>query len=281
MVEHLELGQVPAPAKINLFLRVVGQRPDGYHQLNTLFSFLDYGDTLHFARLESDRIMRMNPLPGVPDEKDLCMRAAHLMQSESGTRQGVAISLHKRIPMGGGLGGGSSDAATTLLVLNRLWGLGWHRDRLATLGLRLGADVPVFIGGQAAFAEGIGEQLTPAQVPEDWYLVAHPGIGVSTREIFSAPDLTRNSIPVKMHDFSAVWGQNDLQPVVVKRYPQVARLLEWMAQWGKASMSGSGACCFVALGSENAARSALLQLPTEYEGFVARGMNRHPLRDWV
>lgn len=280
-MESPEFAQVPAPAKINLFLRVVGQRPDGYHQLNTLFSFLDYGDTLHFTRLESQQVTRVNGLPGVSDEQDLCVRAARLLQSESGTRQGVAIGLHKQIPMGGGLGGGSSDAATTLLALNRLWGLGWHRGRLAALGLRLGADVPVFIGGQAAFAEGIGEQLTPVQVPEDWYLVAHPGIGVSTREIFSAPDLTRNSIPVKMHDFSAVWGQNDLQPVVVKRYPQVARLLECLGQWGTACMSGSGACCFVAFGSEEAARSALFQLPPEYEGFVARGMNRHPLRDWV
>ncbi len=240
MSDHYD--QVPAPAKLNLFLHVTGRRSDGYHTLQTLFTFVDYGDTLDFVRTEDGEIRQRHPLPGIPAQEDLCIRAAQLLQQAGGVRYGAVIGIDKKIPLGGGLGGGSSDAATTLLALNRLWGLGWERARLAALGLRLGADVPVFVGGHAAFAEGIGERLTPFRVPECWYLIAHPGIAIPTREIFEDPDLTRDSIPVKMCDFSAGFGRNDLQPVVVRRYPRVARLLEWLGSWGDARINGSEAC---------------------------------------
>ncbi len=272
---------VPAPAKLNLFLHVTGRRPDGYHTLQSLFTFIDYGDALDFSIEPDGQVRRDGEGVDIPEQDDLCLKAARLLKQESGTAAGARIRLHKRIPVGGGLGGGSSDAATTLIALNRLWGLGWQRDRLAVLGLRLGADVPVFIEGQAAFAEGVGEQLTPCRVPECWYLVACPPVAVSTREIFAAPELTRNSIPVKMCDFSVGFGRNDLQPVVVRRYPQVASLLEWLGRWGEARMTGSGSCCFVAFSEGSDARKALQQLPPEYTGFVARGMNQHPLRGWL
>lgn len=273
--------KVPAPAKLNLFLHVTGQRPDGYHTLQTLLTFVDYGDALDFVRTRTGEIRQQHPLAGIAPLEDLCIRAAQLLQQASGTHYGAVIGIHKKIPVGGGLGGGSSDAATTLLALNRLWGLGWTRARLAALGLQLGADVPVFIGGHAAFAEGIGEQLTPVTVPECWYLIAHPDMAISTREIFGDPDLTRDSIPVKMCDFSVGFGRNDLQSVVMRRYPRVARLLEWLGRFGEAHMTGSGACCFVPFEDASSAESALLQMPPEYKGFIARGMNQHPLRDWV
>ncbi len=273
--------EIPAPAKLNLFLHVTGRRPDGYHTLQTLFIFLDYGDTLDIALTETGEIRQRVPLPGIAPDENLCIRAARLLQQASGVGYGAVIDIRKKIPLGGGLGGGSSDAATTLLALNRLWGLGWARERLAALGLQLGADVPVFIGGHAAFAEGVGEQLTPVTVPECWYLVAHPGIAISTREIFGDPDLTRDSIPVKMCDFSVGFGRNDLQSAVVRRYPEVSRLLEWLGRWGDARMTGSGACCFVPFEEASKAESALLQMSPEYKGFIARGMNQHPLRDWV
>ncbi len=273
--------KVPAPAKLNLFLHITGRRRDGYHTLQTLFTFVDYGDDLSFTRTDSASIEQQRPLPGITAQDDLSIRAAHLLQHKSGTGYGAIIGIEKRIPLGGGLGGGSSDAATTLLALNRLWGLNWDRAQLAALGMELGADVPVFIGGHSAFAEGIGEQLTPLDVPECWYLIAHPELAVATREIFEDPDLTRDSITVRMCDFSMGFGRNDLQPVVMRRYPQVAQLLTWLGRWGEARMTGSGACCFVPFTEESEARSALLQIPPEYKGFVARGMNQHPLRDWV
>ena len=273
--------QVPAPAKLNLFLHVTGRRPDGYHTLQTLFTFIDFGDLLDFLPAPEGVIKRIDPVENVPEQEDLCLKAARLLQLKSGTRAGVRIRLDKRIPVGGGLGGGSSDAATTLIALNRLWGVGWERSRLAALGLELGADVPVFIEGQSAFAEGVGECLTPCTIQERWYLVACPRIAVPTREIFAAPELTRNSIPVKMCDFSAGFGRNDLQPVVMQRYPQVAKLLEWLGSWGDPRMTGSGSCCFVAFPGAAEAREALRRMPPEYTGFVARGMNQHPLRDWL
>ncbi len=279
MSAHFE--EIPAPAKLNLFLHVTGRRPDGYHTLQTLFTFLDYGDTLGFDLTETGEIRQRQPVCGIGPEEDLCIKAARALQQASGVGYGVVIGMRKKIPLGGGLGGGSSDAATTLLVLNRIWRLGWKRQQLAELGLTLGADLPVFIGGHAAFAEGIGERLTPVTVPECWYLVAHPGIAIPTREIFEDPDLTRDSIPVKMCDFSVGFGRNDLQSVVMRRYPAVTRLLEWLGRWGEARMTGSGACCFVPFGEASNAASALLQMPPEYKGFIARGMNQHPLRDWV
>ncbi|MDE1941633.1 MAG: 4-(cytidine 5'-diphospho)-2-C-methyl-D-erythritol kinase [Betaproteobacteria bacterium] len=272
---------LPAPAKLNLFLHVTGRRSDGYHTLQTLFTFLDYGDALDFSILPDGQVRRLGDDPGFPEQDDLCIKAARLLKEQSGVAAGAGIRLTKRIPVGGGLGGGSSDAATTLVALNHLWGIGWERSRLAALGLRLGADVPVFVEGRAAFAEGVGERLTPCRVPESWYLVACPAVAISTREIFAAPELTRDSIPVKMCDFSAGFGHNDLQPVVVQRYPQVASLLQWLGQWGDARMTGSGSCCFVPFAEGAEAREALGRLPPEYTGFVARGMNQHPLRDWL
>ncbi len=276
-----DFSQLPAPAKLNLFLHVTGRRPDGYHTLQTLFTFVDYGDALTFRPAKAGTLRREGDVAGISESEDLCFKAARLLQEKSGIRGGVTIRLEKRIPIGGGLGGGSSDAATTLIALNRLWETGLNRAELMELGRLLGADVPVFIGGEAAFAEGVGELLTPYKVPEHWYLIVSPRFGVSTREIFEAPELTRNSNPVKMCDFSMGFGHNDLQPVVVRRYPAVARLLDWLGQWGDARMSGSGACCFVPFGDASGARLALEQIPQEYTGFVARGMNRHPLRDWL
>ncbi len=271
----------PAPAKLNLFLHVLGRREDGYHQLQTVFIFLDHADLLDFTLLSEGTIARQQPLVGVLEQDDLVVRAARLLQQHSKTRHGVLIGLQKRIPMGAGLGGGSSDAATTLLALNRLWQLGWTRPQLAALGLSLGADVPVFLGGQAAFAEGVGEQLTPLSVPPAWYLVAHPGLSIATREIFSDPDLTRNTLPVKMSDFSVGFGHNDLQPVAVRRYPRVGQLLERLSHWGPARMTGSGACCFVPFACREEALRALQEITPEYNGFVAQGLNRHPLYDRV
>lgn len=269
----------PAPAKLNLFLHVTGRRADGYHMLQTVFTFIDYGDTLDFEATQDGRITQRAPLVGITPEGDLCLKAAQALQRASGCEQGVVIGLNKRIPLGGGLGGGSSDAATTLLILNKLWGLSWSRQALLALAVPLGADVPVFVAGNAAFAEGVGEILTPMALPTPWYLVVDPQISVSTREIFEAPDLTRSSIPVKMCDFSMEFGRNDLQPVVCRRYPQVARLLDALNRLGPARMTGSGACCFVPFERESDAQIALRQIPMDCKGFIARGINHHPLRD--
>jgi 4-diphosphocytidyl-2-C-methyl-D-erythritol kinase len=271
----------PAPAKLNLFLRVVGRRSDGYHLLQTLFRFLEWGDTLHFTQRADGAIMRVSDLPGVPAEQDLVVRAARLLQAETGCRLGVEIGVDKRLPLGGGLGGGSSDAATTLIALNRLWSLGLSRSTLQGLGLRLGADVPVFIFGQSAFAEGIGEELQAVSLPPAWYVVLQPATGVATAAIFAAPELTRDSKPIKMQGFSAGPGKNDLQPVVCKRHPEVARQLEWLQQFAAAGMTGSGACVFAAFDTEQAAREVLSRLPRDMSGVVARGIDRHPLWDWL
>lgn len=274
----------PAPAKLNLFLHVVGRRKDGYHLLQTVFRFLDFSDRLHFVVREDGVVKLHAPLPGVPEDKDLCVRAAKLLQQESGMPQGVEIFLEKRIPMGGGLGGGSSDAATTLLALNRLWGLGWKRDRLSELGLRLGADVPVFIFGENAFAEGIGEKLSPIMLPPAWYLILTPPVHVPTAQVFGSKELTRNTIPIKIPPFSVERGHNDLEPVVCRIYPEVARHLEWLKRLDNArmaAMTGSGACVFAEFATEQAARTALAQVPVNMSGFVAQGLDRHPVHDFV
>ena len=274
----------PAPAKLNLFLHVVGQRADGYHLLQTVFRFLDFSDELEFVSRRDARIRLCTPLPGVPEENDLCVRAARLLQRESGTSLGVDIFLKKRIPMGGGLGGGSSDAATTLLALNRLWALGWKRKRLLKLGLGLGADVPVFIFGENAFAEGVGEELRAIDLPSAWYLVLTPPVHVSTAEVFDSKELTRNTIPIKIPPFSVERGHNDLEPVVCRIYPEVARSLQWLRQLDSpriAAMTGSGACVFAEFATETAARSALTQVSPGMNGFVAQGLGRHPLHDFV
>ena len=269
--------QAPAPAKLNLFLKVTGQRADGYHTLQTLFTFVDFGDTLDCEVLDSGRIERAEMIPGVPEAQDLTLKAARLLQERAGVTSGARLRLHKRIPIGGGLGGGSSDAATTLLVLNQLWGIHWARSRLARLGLELGADVPVFVGGESALAEGVGEALVPVLVPERWYVIGTPGVSVSTRAVFSSPDLTRNSLPVKIRDFSGRKIGNDLEPVVRRMHPEVARLLDWMGKFGAARMSGSGSCCFLDFLTCHEANQMLKRFPPEYQGFVARGRQCHPL----
>ncbi len=267
----------PAPAKLNLFLHVVGRREDGYHLLQTAFRFIDFGDDLSFTVRDDGAIRRVNALPGVAAEQDLSIRAARALQSASGCRLGADIGILKRLPMGGGLGGGSSDAATTLIVLNRLWHTGLSRFRLQQLALTLGADVPVFVFGQNAFAEGIGERLQALSLPSAWYLILVPELAVSTAEIFSDVELTRNTNAITMAAFSVGQGRNDLAPVVCRRYPQVARHLEWLRQFGDARMSGSGACVFCAFHDEERARKVLAELPADMKGFVARGLDRHPL----
>ena len=274
----------PAPVKLNLFLHVVGRRSDGYHLLQSVFRLIDLGDALRFAPRTDGRIARAAPLAGVPEERDLCLRAARLLQEASGAGLGVEITLDKRLPMGGGLGGGSSDAATVLLALNRLWRLEWPRERLQALGLELGADVPFFIHGRNAFVEGVGERLQALNLPPAWYLVVAPPASVPTAEIFAAPDLTRDTKAIKMADFSAGWGagglfgRNDLEAVVCERYPAVARALAWLRQHAEARMTGSGACVFAPFAAEQDARAVLARMPEGMTGWVAQGLDEHPLR---
>jgi len=270
-------GSWPAPAKLNLFLHVTGHRPDGYHSLQTLFQFLDYGDSLEFEVRGDGRILRAAGPADVPEAEDLCLKAARLLQERTGSKRGAAIKLRKTLPLGGGLGGGSSDAATTLTALNRLWGTGLDRPALEALGLELGADVPVFVGGQAAWAEGRGEKLSPMDLPEPWYLVVQPPARVSTREVFQAPELTRNSAPITIARFRAGETRNDLLPVVRKRHPEVGQALDWLAGHAPARLTGSGACVFAAFENEQTARRLLKELPEGCQGFVAKGLNRSPL----
>ena len=274
-----ELHSFPAPAKLNLMLRVHGRRADGYHLLQTVIRFVDHGDTLSFHVREDGLITRTNEIAGVPTGEDLTLRAARLLQRAAGTRLGADIGIEKRLPIGGGLGGGSSDAATTLLALNHMWRAGLSRERLAELGLELGADVPVFVAGENALAEGIGERLTPLAVPSDWYLVLVPPVAVPTARIYSDSQLKRDSKPIKITAFSAGLAGNDLEPVVCREYPEVARHLDWLKQSAPAWVTGTGACVFAAFPTENAARQVLEQAPRGMRGFVARGLARHPLRD--
>ena len=267
----------PAPAKLNLFLHVTGRRPDGYHTLQTVFQFLDYSDELSFRITSDGKIVRAAPLPGVSKDTDLTLRAAQWLQRASATTLGVEIRLRKRIPAGGGLGGGSSDAATTLLALNRLWGLGMTRTELLRLGLQLGADVPVFIGGQAAWAEGVGEHLTPIEPEQAWYVVLVPPVHVSTAEVFAELGLTAFSGPITIRDFHAGRAGNDLERVVRRRYPAVDQALTWLAQFGQARMTGSGGCVYLKVAEESAGRRILAQRLPGFDGFIARGLNRHPL----
>jgi len=279
MSRRPEALSVPAPAKLNLFLHVLGRRPDGYHLLQTAFQFLDYGDQLQFRRRDDGRIRRLDGLPGVDPEADLVLRAARALQQHAGVRVGADIALDKRLPLGGGLGGGSSDAATTLLALNRLWGLELSLETLAEIGLGLGADVPVFVHGRAAWAEGVGERLTPIELPEPWYLVAWPPLSVSTGAVFSDPELTRNTPPIKISAFRPGAGRNDCEVLVRRRFPEVGQLIDWMTERAPARMSGTGACVFAAFADEAAARAALAELPAPWQGFVARGRNRSPAHE--
>lgn len=271
----------PAPAKLNLFLHVVGRRPDGYHLLQTVFQFLDYGDELAFRPTDDGRIARAGAAADIPLQTDLTLRAARLLREASGCRQGVEITLRKRIPVGGGLGGGSSDAATTLLALNELWGTGLTRSQLAALALELGADVPVFIHGRAAWAQGVGEVLTPVELPEPWYLVVAPPVQVSTAAVFGEyareSRLTPPGVPRTIRDLRMGHGRNDLEAVVRTRYPAVARAFEWLAAYGPPRMTGAGGCVFAEVADAVRGERALADLPAGFTGFVARGMNRHPL----
>lgn len=267
----------PAPGKLNLFLHVVGRRADGYHLLQTAFQFIDLADELRFWQRPPGVIERAADLPGVPADDDLCVRAARLLANRAGTRPGVAIGLTKRLPMQGGVGGGSSDAATVLVALNQLWGLGFSTDELARLGLSLGADVPVFVHGRAAWAEGVGERLEPLDLPEPVYLLLRPDATVSTAEVFKAPELTRDSPAIKIRDFLLTGGRNDCEPVVRRRFPAVAEALDWLGRFAPARLTGTGSCVFAALPDEARARAVLDGLPSRWTGYVVRGLNRSPL----
>lgn len=268
----------PAPAKLNLFLHVVGRRADGYHLLQTVFRFIDLADTLHFEPRTDGSIVLATPTPGVPPEQDLVVRAATALKvGAGGTANGATIHLEKRIPMGGGLGGGSSDAATTLLALNHLWGCGLTRERLQAIGLTLGADVPIFIHGRSAFAEGIGETFTNADTPVTTYLLTMPAVSVPTAAIFGSPDLRRDTPAILPSDWRPGFGQNDLEPVACALYPEVARHLDWLRQHGDARMTGSGACCFVEFDTPAAALAAHAMLPPDMSGQVVNGLVAHPL----
>lgn len=264
---------LPAPAKLNLMLHILGRRADGYHELQTLFQFLDHGDELGFSLRQDGEIHLRTEVPGVPHDSNLIVRAARKLQAESGCALGVDIWLDKRLPMGGGIGGGSSDAATTLLALDRLWNLGWGEDRLAALGLTLGADVPVFVRGRAAFAEGVGEQLTPVELPEPWFLVAVPQVFVSTAEVFSDPELTRDTPPIKVRSLLEGGGRNDCQPVVEKRYPDVRNALILLNKFTSARLTGTGACVFGSFPNKGDADKVRRQLPATLPSFVAQGRN--------
>jgi 4-diphosphocytidyl-2-C-methyl-D-erythritol kinase len=276
-----EAPAYPAPAKLNLFLHVVGRRADGYHLLQTVFRFLDVGDVLRIEPRSDGEIRLLNPLADVPADKDLCHRAASLLKARTGCRLGAEIGLDKRLPMGGGLGGGSSDAATVLLALNRLWGLDLPRVELQALGLELGADVPVFVFGRSAFAEGVGERLQAVALAPASYVVLVPPVHVSTPAIFASPALTRNTPAVKMRVFSEGFGHNDLEPVVCDLYPQVAGHLAWLRQFGDARMTGSGACVFAAFPDRATAERVFAARPDGMNGFVADGLDTHPLLGWA
>ena len=287
------LRDCPAPAKLNLFLHVCGRRPDGYHLLQSVFQMLDHGDTLHFTLRTDGRVRRLTDVPGVPEQHDLIVRALHLLAAEFERRHGrgapgIDVEIDKILPMGGGLGGGSSDAATALMVANHLWQAGLGRDELMALGLPLGADIPFFIFGQTAFAEGVGEALQPVDVPACWYVVIEPGVSVPTAAIFSSGDLTRNTEPVTIADFSRClvgqtnpggFGKNDLQAVAARLFPPVAEAIEWLGHYGKARMTGSGACVFCAFSTESEADEVLSNVPAVWTAWKAKSLARHPLAE--
>ncbi len=267
-----------SPAKLNLFLHITGQRPNGYHELQSVFQMLDYGDHLAFTITpESPDIKLETPIPGVADEDNLIIKAARLLQQRAGTRLGCRIQLQKVLPMGGGIGGGSSNAATTLRALNKLWNCGLDVADLAALGLQLGADVPVFVHGNTAFANGVGEDLTPMHIESQYYLVAHPGCHISTAEIFAAPELPRNSAKIHASDYEFAQTRNDCQELVINRYPEVANLLQWLINYAPSRMTGTGACVFAVFNHKTAAENALNALPSQWQGFVAKGVDQSPL----
>lgn len=273
----------PAPAKLNLFLRITGRRPDGYHSLQTVFRLLDWGDTVRLRPRDDGVIERIGDgAAGVAAQEDLLVRAAKRLQTESKTPQGVDICIEKRIPMGGGFGGGSSDAATVLVALNRLWALGWDDDRLALLGLALGADVPAFVRGRTAWAEGVGEQLTPITLPPAWYVLASPRVHAATAALFQAPDLTRDAAPATISSFlSGTDLDNAFEPVLRRREPAVEALFAVLAGIGMPRLTGSGSGCFVEFATREAAEAALAALPPGLDAWLAAGVDRSPLLDAV
>lgn len=267
----------PAPAKLNLFLHVVGRRSDGYHLLQTVFQFLDRADQLDFKVREDDEFTLIRNYGAIDTEDDLVLRAAKRLQQAAGVGMGADIQVHKHLSIGGGLGGGSSDAATTLVALNTLWGCELPVTKLAEIGLDLGADVPVFVQGHAAWAEGVGEQLTPVEPPLKWYLVVSPGFGVATAEIFNAPDLTRNTPAITIRDFLDGRGRNDCEPVVRRIHPEVSELLDWLGSRTRARLTGTGGCVYGEFSSREEAIRVFGSLPSQWQGFVARGLNQSPL----
>lgn len=278
---NLSTLSLPAPAKLNLFLHITGRRQDGYHTLQTLFQFLDHGDTLHFTPRDDGQIHLSPQLPGVPADANLVVRAARLLQQATQCALGADILLEKRLPMGGGIGGGSSDAATTLVGLNHLWNTQLNDDQLAEIGLQLGADVPVFVRGQAAWAEGVGEQLTPVELDEPWYLVVVPPCQVSTAEIFSDQRLTRDTSPITLAAFREHGGRNDCLPVVEERYPEIRNALILLNNYCEAKMTGTGSCLFGAFPNEREADKVRARLPATLQTFVAKGCNRSPLHQML
>lgn len=286
------LHHCPAPAKLNLFLHVTGRRPDGYHLLQSVFQLVDRADVLHFDLRDDARIVRTTDVPGVPPEQDLIVRALRLLAGEYARRHGRAapgidVAVEKILPMGGGLGGGSSDAATALMAANHLWQAGLAQDELMALGLPLGADIPFFLFGETAFAEGVGEALRPVDGLDCWFVVVEPGVAVPTAAIFTAPDLTRNSKPVTIADFSRRqtsqrdligFGKNDLQVVAESLFPPVAEAVEWLGSYGAARMTGSGACVFCAFSTEGEADRVLGNVPPRWRAWKAKSLARHPLK---
>ena len=265
-----------SPAKLNLCLKIMGRREDGYHLLQSLFQLLDYGDTLTYTARTDNDISLSPAFKGVAAKDNLILRAARALQDETGCRLGADIHCQKILPMGGGIGGGSSNAATTLLALNQLWQTHLSIDALAEIGLQLGADVPIFVRGRTAWAEGVGEQLTPAEMPQHWYVVIHPGVSIGTREIFSHQELTRNSRPIRIAAFLEQGAGNDCENVVKSLYPEVKNALEWLNQFAPAQLTGTGSCLFARFADEASAREVFSSRPASYSGFVARGVNVSP-----
>ena len=289
-MENIQLSQTnwqdpafpwPAPAKLNLFLHITGRREDGYHLLQTLFHFIDLSDTLYFEISDDGNITLSPSVEGVPDEENIIIKAAKMLQTETGTQKGAKITLEKRLPMGGGLGGGSSDAATTLLALNKLWGLELGKSQLMKLGLKLGADVPIFIFGQTAWAEGVGESLSrvpKSQIEEkNWFLVIFPKINVNTGAIFSSSELTRDKLPIKIRDFLNGATENVFEPIVAKQYPEIQEALNWLNQFSNAKLTGTGACIFASFNTEQEAHEVAAQAPEKWQVFVAKGCYTTPI----
>ncbi|MGR9088108.1 MAG: 4-(cytidine 5'-diphospho)-2-C-methyl-D-erythritol kinase [Gammaproteobacteria bacterium] len=267
----------PAPAKLNLMLRITGRRSDGYHLLQTVFQFIDICDWITFHPDADGRVSLRKPLPGVPESDDLTVKAASILKAETGCRQGVEIEVEKNLPMGGGLGGGSSDAATTLVVLNRLWGLGLSTQKLMSLGLRLGADVPVFVFGHSAWGEGVGEELVEMATPEKWVVVIKPNCQINTKEIFSDKDLTRDSKSITIEDFIAGQHQNDCLEVVCRHYRPVQEALADLSVYSAARLTGTGACVFAQFEGESGARAAFEGLKGKWQVYLTKGLNESPL----